>query len=290
MIAQSTDNIIANFRFWLDAKGLSVHTVTNYTTMAGQFLKWCEEHGVMGHDVGRNEITRYLGELSGRVAPTTTYLNLLTIRYFYDYLTAEGEVVTNPARLVQRRVPRPRQVEPFTRDELQGMLRTCRSFREQAVFLLFVDCGLRRREVFNIKREDVNFNDQTVAVIGKGSKPRYVAMGPHTTESLRQALRFDERLVPFHSVEWVWWLVKDLAKRAGVRGRVHPHRFRHTFATSFLDAGGSLEELQIVLGHANLSQSLFYPKAGRERRALVRMREIDLTSHLFGADSDGEIA
>src|SRR5690606_26956316 len=116
-----------------------------------------------------------------------------------------------------------------------------------------------------------------------GGKYRTVAPGEMAMEALHNALAFDEQLCPYSYVEWVWIVIKDLGKRAGIRGRIYPHRFRHNFATRALDAGLSIEELQEILGHVHVSQTMAYAAAGKKLRALKAMRDLDLPTRLLGA-------
>lgn len=275
--------VVDGFRLHLQARNLSDRTIDNYTRNARQFLNWCNSHEVDYLLTTRDHISYFLGELLKDHARTSVYLTLLSLRYWFAYLVEDGKLAANPAHLVKMRQPQARKTEPFSQDELQRMYRACKNFREQAIFLLLMTCGLRRGEVFRIKRDDVNFEAGTVAILGKGNRRRFVALGQLALETMSSALAFEEELCPYKSVEYVWWTIKDIAKRAGVRGRVHPHRFRHTFATCYLDAGATVEDLQIALGHANVAMSLHYAQAGRERRSLSRMREIDLASRLLAS-------
>lgn len=276
-----------SFRLSLQARDLSHHTVDNYVLYTGLFLRWCTAHEVDWRESDRNVLQTYLGQQAETHARTTLYLTRTVLKIFFEWAQGEGIVSKkkpNPAKQVEIRRAQARLTEPFSRDELRRMFDACQNYREQAVYLLLVGAGLRRSEVVGITRADISPESGSVAVMGKGRKRRYVKPGALAMNALIHALTFDEHLVPGGSDEYAWWTVKRLAKRAGVPGRVFPHRFRHTYSTTFLDEGGSIEELQVILGHSNISQSLFYAKANKERRALDRMGSIDIAGRLFTVD------
>lgn len=276
--------MVDGFRLSLQTRErpLSKTTIDNYTLYARTFLRWCREHEIDYLKVTRYELNMYLGALAESHAESTVYLTGCCLRYFYAYLLEEGLIDTNPMERVKAKRPREKDAEPFTQAEMLKMYQACRDFREQAVFLLVAGSGLRRKEVWGICRDDVDFGSGTVTVTGKGDKVRQVRPGALTMEALKLALTFEEDLCPFKSVEWVWWTIRNIAKRAGVRGRVYVHRFRHNFATKWLDEGGTVEELAEVLGHSSVSMSLRYARAGRKQRALNRMDALDMTQRILG--------
>lgn len=272
---------VDGFRFWLDSRGVARSTVKNYTGNVSRYVRWCNEHELDYLRAERDDITLYIGEQMARLQPTTVSLRLIALNVFYDYLVKERRLKKNPAREVSLRKAQARPTEPFSRDELRRMLDGCTDYRERAIFLLLVGAGLRRQEIFGVKREDVNFENRTVRVLGKGQQYRLVAPGSLVMDSLRFALEFDERLCPFTHNDYVWRTVKRIARRSGVKGRIHPHRFRHTFAVNFLLEGGGEGALQQLLGHRRLDQTLYYARAARGQQALDALDHMDLAGRLL---------
>lgn len=273
---------VDGYRLWLQSQNRSHFTIDNYLRWIKVFQAWCREHEANYLKADREMLTYFLGNFAASHAPTTTSLMRSSLRSFFEYLKEEQKIPANPVDTLRWKKAQARPVEMISDDELRRMFIACKTFREQAIFLLFVGAGLRRNEVYQIKRDDVNFEQGTVTVLGKGSKYRTVCPGVLAMDALHNALAFDEELCPYKFITYPWCVIRELGKRAGIRGRIYPHRFRHSFATKALDAGMSPEELQEILGHANLSQTLFYAKAGRTQRALTKMREIDLPSRLLG--------
>ncbi|MGE0295004.1 MAG: tyrosine-type recombinase/integrase, partial [Hyphomonadaceae bacterium] len=111
---------------------------------------------------------------------------------------------------------------------------------------------------------------------------RMIAPGDATVAAVLEAMQFGDRLCPQADIEVVWRIVQALAKRAGIRGRVYPHRFRHSFAVLFLENGGTVDQLQHVLGHKRLDQSAYYARAGSKRRALEAQARVDVAGKMLG--------
>ena len=89
---------------------------------------------------------------------------------FFNYLVDAGLLPNNPAERLKPRRPQSRPVQPFTQQELMGMLTACKTPQDRAIFLLLLGGGLRRDEVFQITRAHVNFEDGTITVLGKGAR------------------------------------------------------------------------------------------------------------------------
>ena len=151
------------------------------------------------------------------------------------------------------------------------------SRRNRAMVALMARAGLRVGEVLALKPEDVELNARSGWVLvrkGKGMKERRVPLSAEARRELREYLEvrpqrsgplFFSRTYQSLTGRDVQRVVAEAARRAGLEKRVTPHTLRHTFATRFLQAGGDLATLQMVLGHASLSTTARYlhPDAGR---------------------------
>lgn len=281
VITRSVVNPVDGFRFALLAAGKSQATIKNYIQCAQAWAKWCHDHELSPPTAGRNELTYWLGERSQNCAPSTVRLFVLSLRVYYDYLLESGLAAHNPARdiKVNKQVARP--VEPFSQDQLIAMWNACKGAKERACFLLLLGGGLRRSELSGIKKSDVNFEAGTVRIWGKGRKYRLIRPGASAMKELEIALYCEDELVEQQDEEWIWRQVKRWAKKACIQERSFTHRFRYTFAVQFLEGGGSIEHLQTILGHTNISQSLAYSKAGREERALAAQAKFNPADRLL---------
>lgn len=210
----------------------------------------------------------WLGWMADNRMPSTVRLATLTMRVYYDYLKVGKLVRVNPARkiAVRKQVSRPvAQLEPH---EVKRLIGACETLEDKAMILLMVGGGLRRAEVLGITREDIDFNAGTIRIYGKGRKWREVAPGTSCMAAVKAALAWRARLFTHTHADSLRRRLEIVAERAGVDKHVHPHMLRYYFAVHFCENGGGIDHLQSILGHSSLEMSMFYSKAGREKRAL----------------------
>jgi site-specific recombinase XerD len=219
-------------------------------------------------------IRAYLDHIRGRgFAPGTVKRFCVGLGRFFRFLAEERVIAASPMTFVE--IPRMPKVlvRPLTSEEVMAVLakpntRTFRGVRDFALLALALDSGLRLSEIIGIKPSDLDLAQGSVRVMGKGSRERIAYFG----QAARRALmvyrerrgdpsgaeyffisQFGEKL----KARWVQQVVARYGKAAGVEG-LHPHRLRHTFAVSFLRAGGNAMVLQRLLGHSSLEMTRRY--------------------------------
>jgi integrase/recombinase XerD len=234
--------------------------------------------------------SEYESEPDG-VAPRGTFklseksrLNIHTdLSALWTWGVDQGIVEANIVRAVEAPHPNPPVIEPLSQHEVERLLHACtekRSWktakrdatpnelarptadRDRALILLLVDTGMRASELCGIRTDDLNMAANRIKVLGKGNKERSVFFGKRTSKALWKYVG------PRAAREWVFAvgpeederpmtrdvlcrLLTRIADRAGVPD-VYPHRFRHTFAITFLRNGGDLLALKELLGHTDL--------------------------------------
>ncbi|HEY1312292.1 MAG TPA: tyrosine recombinase XerC [Steroidobacteraceae bacterium] len=211
----------------------------------------------------------------GGLSPRSVQRNLSAARTFYEFLIREGKCARNPARDV--RAPKAKKRLPETLDaDLMGRLLAFRaddslSARDKAIMELFYSSGLRLAELVGLSRGDIDLKDRTVRVLGKGSKTRIVPIGRQAIDALLKWLKERAALAEVGvealfvgrsgrplSVRAVQLRVGAWGRRQGIGVHVHPHMFRHSFATHLLESGGDLRGVQELLGHANIGTTQIY--------------------------------
>jgi len=263
---------------------LSSHTVSAYRHDLRTLLAFCERRGVKRWNALNNFQVRAFaaGEHAGGIAPRSIQRRLSATRTFYEYLMREGAVKNNPALDV--RAPKTKKRLPATLDADQmGRLLDFRvddtlSARDKAMMELFYSSGLRLSELVGLDVSAVDLADRTVRVLGKGEKTRIVPIGRHAIAALKEWLRQRSDLIqkkpgaasphagPMFvgtsgrplSVRAVQLRVGTWARRQGLNMHVHPHMFRHSFATHLLESSGDLRGVQELLGHADISTTQVY--------------------------------
>jgi integrase/recombinase XerC len=262
---------------------LSGHTVSAYRHDLLRLLAFCKRRGVKRWGALSNFQVRAFaaGEHAGGIAPRSIQRRLSAARSFYEYLMREGAVKNNPALDV--RAPKTKKRLPATLDADQmGRLLDFRvddtlSARDKAMMELFYSSGLRLSELVALEVSAVDLKDRTVRVLGKGDRTRIVPVGRHAVAALKHWLTQRAELTPKRpeaaspqgamfvgktgrplSVRAVQLRVGTWARRQGLTMHVHPHMFRHSFATHLLESSGDLRAVQELLGHADISTTQVY--------------------------------
>jgi integrase/recombinase XerC len=220
-------------------------------------------------------------EHAGGLGPRSIQRRLSALRAFYRYLLREGAAERNPADEV--RAPKTKKRLPAALDADQmGRLLEIRAddalaVRDKAIMELFYSSGLRLSELVGLDVPAVDLKDRTVTVLGKGRKMRIVPVGRHALDALKKWLPHRALMLrragtdqreshPLFigrggrplSVRTVQLRVARWARRQGLNRHVHPHMFRHSFATHLLESSGDLRGVQELLGHADIGTTQVY--------------------------------
>jgi integrase/recombinase XerC len=261
---------------------MSAHTVSAYLADIAQLGAFCDARkiasfsGIDALQVRAFAATAHAQGLSAR----SVQRRLSALRTFFEFLMREGASTRNPA--VEVRAPKQKKRLPTTLDADQmGRLLAFRtddtlSARDKAVMELFYSSGLRLAELVSLDVTSLDLKDRTVRVLGKGAKSRVLPIGRHAIAALERWLteraallarapagaqpapvfigRGGRRL----SARAVQLRVDLWARRQGLGVHVHPHMFRHSFATHLLESSGNLRGVQELLGHADIATTQVY--------------------------------
>lgn len=256
---------------------LSDHTVTAYRRDLACLAEFCDREDIAHwRDLKVHHLRRFAALSHGSgLNPRSIQRRLSGARSFLKYLIREGELTQNPAVGVS--APRAARRLPTTLDvdqmahllEIKGEDPV--TVRDRAMLELLYSSGLRLAELVGLDLGDVDLADGMVRVTGKGQKTRLVPVGRVARQALRSWLKtrtgmaaVDDKAV-FTGVRGqrisprsVQARVSYWARRSGLGQRVHPHLFRHSFATHVLESSGDLRGVQEMLGHANISTTQIY--------------------------------
>ena len=256
---------------------LSPHTVSAYARELAAFAQWC---GKQGYDDWARIDSAQLRSFAARshaggLNPRSVQRRLSALRTFYAFLIREGLATNNPATDVRapkaaKRLPHTLDVDQMSRLlalKPEGALPT----RDLAIMELFYSSGLRLAELVGLDLFDLDLKDRTVRVLGKGSKTRIMPVGAQAVSALQQWLKergtlaavgenalFLNRRGLRLGARSVQLLVAHHAKAQGLAMGVHPHLFRHSFATHLLESSRDLRAVQELLGHASISSTQIY--------------------------------
>jgi integrase/recombinase XerC len=267
---------------------LSAHTAAAYRHDLFTLAQFCARRSLDSWAVVEHSHMRTFAaaQHGGGMGPRSIQRRLSAARTFYDFLLREGHCTRNPALDV--RAPKPKKRLPVTLDADQmGRLLAFRvddslSARDKAIMELFYSSGLRLAELVGLEMTALDLQDRTVRVLGKGSKTRIVPIGRFAIAALKkwrqeraglvkgeeQALFVGRSGRPL-SVRAVQLRVGAWGRRQGLGVHVHPHMFRHSFATHLLESSGDLRGVQELLGHANIGTTQVYTHLDFQHLATV---------------------
>ena len=201
--------------------------------------------------------------------------------------------------------PHHQEIEPYTDEQVLAVLNLCDDqvrehrflgTRNKAIISLFVATGLRLEELSRINLSDFDARLQEVQVMGKGGKTRVVPINGEAKKSLRRYLEVrrgggeelwetaDGEAMSMYSIKI---MITRLKKRAGLNNGGGAHRFRHYFATRYLEAGGDINSLRLLLGHATLSMVLRYSRYVDVQRALSEHQQFNPLDRLMRGQTNG---
>lgn len=269
-------------------KGLAANTVAAYGRDLSKFAKWAAKQGKKLPDLTRDDVVDFLGSLyREKLDSRTVSRYLVTLRNFFRYALAEGEISSAPTQNLES--PKIWKKLPgfLTLDEVERLLAapdaaTPLGLRDKAMLELLYSTGLRVSELVGLRLPEVDRNTGIVRCTGKGSKERLVPVGRQALAALEAYLR-DGRpklLRPGRPVPpWLfvsrrggklsriafWKSLKRYGRKAGIRSSLSPHKLRHSFATHLLERGADLRSVQMMLGHADIATTQIYTHVVQER-------------------------
>jgi integrase/recombinase XerD len=283
-------------------RGLSGNTIAAYRRDLRRYVAFLLERGVTdGRRVADRDVAAHVAAVSASThddgvpyRATSVVRALSSVRAFHHFLLREGEVDRDPTAGVvrpklPRRLPKPLSVEQIERLLGQPDPTTEAGLRDRAVLETLYGAGVRVSELVGLDVDDVDLEEGSVRVFGKGSKERDVPLGRYAREAIEAYLvRARPGLATRRSRSALFLNLRGgrltrqgcagiLAKHAAAArvGRtVNPHALRHSFATHLLEGGADVRVVQELLGHASVATTQVYTLVTREH-----LREVYFTSH-----------
>lgn len=291
------DDLAASFRRTLKADGKAERTITLYGMSVRFYADWltAQDRPATLDQLTRSAIREWLAGLLTRNSPNTVRTRWKGLSRFCGWLVAEGELAASPMTGLTAPTAPPPPVPVLTDDELGALLKACsgRTFadrRDEALLRFLLDCGVRVSELCGLRVADVDLDREMALVTGKGRKIRPVYFGTRTARALDRYLRERKRHRWAHvdalflsergplSPDGVRERMKVRGAEAGIAERLHPHRFRHTFAHDYLMAGGQERDLKRLAGWTSDVMLERYGASAadvRAREAAKRLRRGD---------------
>ena len=275
-----------------EEKQLSPNTIKAYTRDLARLLDFLESEphfeAKLWSDVSPHLVRKFISNLHQKGLSSRSLQRVLSaLRSFYSYLSRELEVRVNPATGISapkktRKLPR-----TMDTDQVAQLLKIkggdWHTVRDRAIMELLYSSGLRLSELVGLDIGDLDLDDQTVRVTGKGNKTRDLPIGLKATQAIKSWLEcratiprkkhLESKPDPALAAENALF-ISDRARRISPRtvqvrlrkwqisqslpGALHPHMLRHSFASHMLESSGNLRAVQELLGHADISTTQIY--------------------------------
>jgi integrase/recombinase XerD len=269
-------DIAEKVKLFLAAKkleGLSQLTIDGYALDLKIFGNYVQKPV---EDITTQDIRTYLGRFDN-LKMSSISKKLSVLKSFFGWLVEEELIPRDPTRKIKPPRP-PRQLpKALNIEELEMIREACRTPRERALVEVFYATGCRLSEIQQLNRQDIDWQRKSANVIGKGSKEREVYFSWKALYHLKKYLKSrndahpalfvtERRPVNRLSRRAIQREIKLIAQRAGVQKNVHPHVYRHTFATLTLNNGADLAAVQSLLGHSSPETTQVYAQLTSGRR------------------------
>ena len=268
-------------------EGKSPKTISISEMILGKFIWYCDQNNFP--DVNQLSVIHirqffsYLANAEHRwnstspaarrpVSKTTVNVYFRTLRTFFNWLQREDIIKDNPFSYLKTPKTDKKVIQALTPIEVERLLKVCSGksnldIRNRTILSIFLDTGLRISELADLTLDDIDMDQGSLLIRnGKGGKQRIVHIGTKAHKVLWKYITiyrrsYSRRLFINRSNEPLEVIgIKMLVKRLGDKAKVkvHPHKLRHTFAISYLRAGGDVFSLQYLLGHSTLQMTQRY--------------------------------
>jgi len=252
--------------------GLAIGTLKNYKE---NILKFSSMLRKPLATVTTMDLRIFLANRCKNMKPSSTNEQIFILKSFFSWLLIEEYIPKNPtSKLKPTKVPS-RLREALSVDEIEILRQNCRNIREKALLEFTYSTGCRLAEIVSVNKEDIDWNNKTLKVIGKGNKERVVCFNTKAKYLLKEYIlsrednncalfitkKFPNNRLGKRSVERE---IKNIAERANLGKSIYPHLLRHSIATHLLAAGMSLHNVQALLGHSDPKTTQIYAETSLE--------------------------
>ncbi len=279
-------------------KNLSPNTIQSYRRDINRYITFLSEEESVAdlNDIRQKQIRGFFRKLKEiHLSPASISRTFSAVRSYHTFLSEENYLKQNPSLMLDAPKLPQKLPEVLSVEEVENILSavdctTDLGKRDHAALEILYSCGLRVSELCELSLQDLLIDFNMIRVIGKGRKERLVPFGPVANDSLNIYLThvrpgfarkgsntgkvFLSRNGNPLTRAMVNIVLKKWAETGGIKKKVSPHTFRHSFATHLLEGGADLRSVQEMLGHTDISTTQIYTHLDREH-----LKEVHRTFH-----------
>lgn len=268
-------------------KNLSENTLSSYKNDISTFISFLSDYKIADpSDISTENLTTFFKTLKNiGLTSTSAARYFSSLKGFFLYLLKNNYIIKNPlekisAPKLSKKLPEVLNINEVDKILAQPNVSDTLGLRDKAILELLYACGTRVSELTNLKLSDLFLNEEVIRVFGKGSKERLIPFGSSAIEWVGKYIK-ESRSVLLRisksgnyvflnsrgsklSRMGIWKIIDRYVKEAGIQKEVHPHTFRHSFATHLLEGGADLRAVQEMLGHADISTTQIYTHIDRD--------------------------
>ena len=277
----SWESSIKEFKYYLKVeRSLADNSIQSYLRDINKLANYCRDIKKNEKSVTTKDIRNFISHLvSEKISPRSQARIISGIKAFYKYLILEDYITDDPTLLIENPKIGLKLPEVLSVEEIELIISSIdlskkQGQRNKAIIETLYSCGLRVTELINLKISNINFKEEYIKVIGKGNKERLTPIGSNALKYIqiyvnevrihKKISKGNEDIVFLNnrgsklSRVMIFTLIKNILKKIGIKKKVSPHTFRHSFATHLIEGGADLRAVQEMLGHESITTTEIY--------------------------------
>ncbi len=275
-------NALKDYQFYLKIeKGLAQNTIDGYSNDVKKLISYLEENEITVSPLSINQtgIQEFIYRISKDINARSQGRLISGLRNFFNYLIFEDYRKDNPTDLIETPKTGRKLPDILSEEEINLLINSIdlskpQGERNRTILETLYSCGLRVSELISLKLSDLFFDEGFIRVIGKGNKQRFVPINFQAQKYIRYYVNsirshieiqkgfedtvFLNRRGKNLTRVMIFTIIKDLTLKAGIKKKISPHTFRHSFATHLLERGADLRAIQQMLGHESITTTEIY--------------------------------
>ena len=291
----SWEKSIKEFKSYLKIeRSLSDNTIESYLRDVRKLSGFSQEKNLNELQITKTEVKEFIAVINKEGISARSQSRIISgIKAFYKYLILEDYLTVNPTELIESPKIGLKLPDTLSVSEIDSLISAIdlshpQGERNRAILEVLYSCGLRVSELTNLKLSNIRFKEGYVKVVGKGNKERFAPIGGVAIKFLKiylneirthQDIKKGSEDIVFLNRRgkqltrvMIFTIIKDLATKIGMKKKISPHTFRHSFATHLIEGGADLRAIQEMLGHESITTTEIYTHLDREylREAIIQ--------------------